>query len=192
HGHGVVGVARRNRQPAQSPNVLDGPRLVLTDDARERVAAAHYRACLAAPLIVNERAVGALSVGDDTGRVYDEDDVRLIQAFADQAARALDNARLYEEAEARRREAEELAQVAAIINASLDVTTVLPRVLEAARRLTGADNCRLALRDPARDVMVYRFADGVDNVHMDITRGQGLGGRAWVAGRSLRTDDRRA
>jgi PAS domain S-box-containing protein len=191
-GHGVVGAARRNRQPAQSPNVLSDPRLVLTDDARERVAAAHYRACLAAPLIVNERAVGALSVGDDTGRVYDEDDVRLIQAFADQAARALDNARLYEEAEARRREAEELAQVAAVINASLDVATVLPRVLEAARRLTGADSSRLALRDPARDLMVYRFADGTDNPHADIKRGQGLGGRAWVAGRSLRSDDRRA
>jgi PAS domain S-box-containing protein len=190
-GAGLVAVAARERQPAQSPNVLDDPRVWLTPELRERIAGATYRAALSAPLVVNDRVVGALSVGDDTGRVYDDDDVRLVQALADQAARALENARLYEEADARRREAEELAQVASVINASLDVTTVLPRVLEAARRLTGADLSRLALRDPARDVMVSRFAHGTHVEYADIRRGQGLGGVAWATFRAVRSDDRR-
>jgi PAS domain S-box-containing protein len=191
-GSGLVGVAARERQPVQSPDVLDDLRITFTSELRERIRGAKYRAALSAPLVVNERVVGALSVGDDAGRVYDDDDVRLVQALADQAARALDNARLYEEAETRRREAEELAQVVAVINASLDVTTVLPRVLEAARRLTGADLSRMALRDPARDIMVFRFADGAGAEHGDILRGRGLGGIAWITRRAVRSNDRQA
>jgi len=191
-GAGLVAVAVREQRPAQTPNVLEDPRVWLTPELRERLDGATYRAALSAPLVVNERVMGALSVGDATGRVYDDDEVRVVQALADQAARALENARLYEETDRRRREAEELAQVASVINASLDVTTVLPRVLEAARTLAGADVSRLALRDAARDVMVFRFADGMAYAQGAIERGKGLGGLAWVTGRSMRSDDRRS
>ena len=191
-GAGLVSVAAQARRPVQTPEILEDPRIVLPAELRARITGAPYRAALSVPLIVNERVVGALSVGDDAGRVWDDDDVRLVQAFADQAARALENARLFEDAEARRREAEELAQVAAVISASLDATTVLPRVLEAARRLTGADMSRIALRDAARDVMVFRFADGTRGERADIVRGAGLGGLAWQTASPVRTDDRRA
>ena len=187
---GLVSVAARERRPVQTQDILADPRITLTEELRSRIAGAAYRAALSIPLIVDERVVGALSVGDDAGRVYDEDDVRLSQAFADQAGRALENARLYEDAEARRREAEELAQVAAVISGSLDAATVLPRVLEAARRLTGADMSRIALRDPVRDVMVFRFADGTRSERADIERGAGLGGVAWTSAAAVRTDDR--
>ena len=190
-GAGLVAVATRERRPAQSPNVLEDARIWLPPILRDNIGGAPYRASMCAPLVVNEHVVGALSVGDEAGRIYDDDEVRLVQALADQAARALENARLYKEAEARRREAEELAQVASVINASLDVTTVLPRVLEAARVLTGADVSRLALRDPARDVMVFRFSESPSFAEGEIQRGKGLGGLAWVTGRSVRSDDRR-
>ena len=94
-GNGLVAVAARERRPTQSADVLADARITLTADLRERIGGAKYRAALSGPLIVNERVMGALSVGDDAGRVYDDDDVRLVQAFADQAARALENARLY-------------------------------------------------------------------------------------------------
>ena len=190
-GVGLVSVAAQARRPVQTQEILEDPRITLTDELRARIGGATYRSALCVPLMVNERVVGALSVGDDAGRVYDDDDVRLAQAFADQAARALENARLFEDAEARRREAEELAQVAAVISASLDATTVLPRVLEAARRLTGADMSRIALRDAARDVMVFRFADGTRSERADIARGVGLGGIAWQTASPVRTGDRR-
>ena len=190
-GAGLVAVAVREQRALQAQNVLEDPRVSFPAELRERLEGASYRAALSAPLVVNERVMGALSVGDATGRVYDEDEVRLIQALADQAARALENARLYEETDRRRREAEELAQLASAVNASLDITTVLPRVLETARTLTRADVSRLALRDPSRDVMVFRFADSDAYAHGAIERGKGLGGLAWVTGRSVRSDDRR-
>src|SRR5207244_1204171 len=48
--------------------------------------------------IVQERVIGGILVGDREGRVFTEDELSLAQAFADQAAVALENARLYVEA----------------------------------------------------------------------------------------------
>jgi GAF domain-containing protein len=56
--------------------------------------------------------------------VASTDDVQLAQAFADQAA-ALENARLYAEAERRRVEAETLGGVVRTISATLDLDAIL-------------------------------------------------------------------
>src|SRR5439155_21121880 len=78
------------------------------------------RSVLAVPLRVGERVIGALGVGDRVGRQFDDDEIRLAEAFADQAALALENARLYTEATRRRLEAEELAGLARTLTESLD------------------------------------------------------------------------
>jgi GAF domain-containing protein len=60
-----------------------------TPEVRARIERGRTRAMLAVPLIVKGAVVGALSVGDRAGRTFDEREVRLAQAFADQAALAL-------------------------------------------------------------------------------------------------------
>ena len=57
------------------------------------------------PLLGRDGATGALVVQDRTGRRFDEEDVRLLQAFADQAALALENAQRFAETERGRAEA---------------------------------------------------------------------------------------
>jgi GAF domain-containing protein len=47
------------------------------------------RAVLGVPLIVQGEVIDALAVGDRAGRSFDEREIRLAQAFADQAALAL-------------------------------------------------------------------------------------------------------
>jgi PAS domain S-box-containing protein len=64
---------------------------------------------IAAPIIVGDRAIGVLTVLDRPGRVFDEEEMWLVQAFANQAAIALESARLSREADLRRLEAERLA-----------------------------------------------------------------------------------
>ena len=113
-GTGLAGLAARERQPTAAADVLTDPRIRYDDRRCARVwpSNAGPRA-LGAPLIVRDRLLGALAVADRTGRVFDAEDTRLAQAFADQAALALENARLYARDEQRRREAEELARLAA-------------------------------------------------------------------------------
>ncbi|RZU45597.1 PucR-like helix-turn-helix protein [Streptomyces sp. BK022] len=54
-------------------------------------------ALLGVPLLVGERVIGVLFAADRTERPYEKDEVALLSAFADHAATALNNARLYDE-----------------------------------------------------------------------------------------------
>ena len=96
-GFGVVGRAVQQRQPVATADVLTDPQIALTPELRQYVEQEQIRAVLAAPLIVQGRVIGALATGTRAGRVYDAEDIRLAQIFADQAAIAMENSRLYGE-----------------------------------------------------------------------------------------------
>jgi len=194
-GTGVAGLALATRAACATPDVLADPRLTYTPETRAELAAREHRAMLAVPLLVTGRALGALIVGDQTGRRFTADEIARAEAFADQAALALENARLYAEAEGRRREAEVLAEVARTVGATLELDVVLARIVEAARELCAADMARIALWDAATDTMQFRHGVGARFTDYDtvrIERGVGHGGLAWATGRAVRTDDRRA
>jgi signal transduction histidine kinase/ActR/RegA family two-component response regulator len=111
-GTGMVGLAIRNRAVVASPDVLDDPEVVYPPDVQGRLERSAYRALLAVPLIVQERVLGALAVGAHGGRRFTEREIELVSAFAYHAAVAIDNARLFAEAQRRRADAES-ARVAA-------------------------------------------------------------------------------
>src|SRR5262249_39503064 len=138
-GTGAMGRAISTRRPVATTNVLTDPRIALTPELRETLKARPHRSVLALPMIVNDSVVGAIAVGDHEGRPYDGDEVRLAQAFVDQAAMALEKARLFEDSDRRRREAELFAELASQITASLDLDTILKNVCDAARELCRAD-----------------------------------------------------
>jgi GAF domain-containing protein len=129
-GHAVVGVAVQERAPVATPNLLADPRFLFTEEMRAVIERAGHRSVLAVPLRVGERVIGALGVGDHVGRRFDHDEIRVAEAFADQAALALENARLYGEATRRRLEAEELARLAQILTESLDPRDVGQRIVD--------------------------------------------------------------
>ena len=76
-------------------------------EALERARALQISAVIIVPLIARGRTLGALTlVMAESGRHYDEEDLRLAEDLGRRAAIAVDNARLYREAERARREAE--------------------------------------------------------------------------------------
>jgi PAS domain S-box-containing protein len=92
---GMVGLAVRERQPVLTPNILTDPRVVLTPELRAAIESAQYHAVLAVPLLVQDRVVGALGIGDLAGRSFGAEDIEIVRAFADQAAVAMENHQLY-------------------------------------------------------------------------------------------------
>src|SRR5262252_7089228 len=76
------------------------------------------------------------------------DDRQLLTSFASQAAVAVRNARLFAEATRRRREAEELAQVARMLTESLDIHEVADRVVKSVLPIFGVDAAGLRLMRP--------------------------------------------
>src|SRR5262249_49459357 len=120
------------------------------------------------------------------------DELRLVDGIARQAAIATENARLLEDAETRRREAEVVGDIVSAISASLDLDTVLHRVAKAARELCASDMASIALREPGADTMRFRALvetryDGYDAFRIEA--GKGSGGRVMLSGRPFRTDN---
>ncbi|MGH7313350.1 MAG: GAF domain-containing protein, partial [Candidatus Rokuibacteriota bacterium] len=82
-GWGVVGRAVAEGAPVWSANVSDD------------LAAVGNPSFVAVPLRVKREIIGALGLGASPGRRFTEAEVALVQTFADQAATALENSRLY-------------------------------------------------------------------------------------------------
>jgi signal transduction histidine kinase/CheY-like chemotaxis protein len=152
-------------------------------------------ASLVEPLLYGDTLLGVIGVDHETpGRTFTPQDQEILRLFAVQAAIAIENARLYGEAERRRREAEVLASLAQTITASLDLDTVLQRVTEGARSLCDGDVAAIALRKDGSDTLTFRNWSGTVTAGyaaLHIRAGQGLGGRVLVEGRPTRTADYR-
>jgi GAF domain-containing protein/anti-sigma regulatory factor (Ser/Thr protein kinase) len=187
-GSGLAGVAIRTKHVVVTPDFLIDARVVLPPEWRRRLEPATDRAVLAAPLIVQDRVIGALSIRDRTGRVFSDQDRALARAFADQAAVALENARLYSETERRRREAEELARIARTLADSLDETVVADRIVQSVLPLFGVHSAILRRLRPDGALVAISVAgrarDHFDSGHV-MPPGVGLVGRAVAEGRAI-------
>ena len=104
-GMGTPGLAVAEPKPVILADVLADARVRLTPEMRGVISRAPFRAVLAAPVLLHSQIIGSLCLLDGKGRVFTDDEAWFLQAVAHQAALALENARLYEEAERLRVEA---------------------------------------------------------------------------------------
>jgi PAS domain S-box-containing protein len=95
-GEGAMGTVAVTHEPLIIPEYDEwSGRSRSYSDVRSTV-----RAVMAAPLLIGKRLVGAIaSVHSDPERQFGPDDLRLLNLFAPQAAIAIENARLYTEAQ---------------------------------------------------------------------------------------------
>jgi len=85
----------------------------------------NWHAVMAVPLRIGSRILGALGIVDThQSRSFADDDQRLLQLFAHQAAIAIENAHLYAEQTQRAKELGILYESSALITKSLDLNTV--------------------------------------------------------------------
>ena len=104
HPHGrdrttVVGRVALTGESVQIPDVLDDPDY--SYDAQKIVG---FRALLGVPILLEGELIGAIAVGRNTPGVYEDDEVEVVNAFADEAAIAIANSRLIEAVERQRTE----------------------------------------------------------------------------------------
>lgn len=97
------------------------------------------RSAISAPLRYEGEVIGAISTQSYDANAYEEDDLELLQAIADMAAVAINNARHVAELEHRRREAERIEEIGRLITSSLDAKEVLRSVIDAVLELLQAD-----------------------------------------------------
>jgi PAS domain S-box-containing protein len=187
-GEGLIGHAALERRALLVPDVLTDPRTV----DREYFQAEGLAAVAAIPLVSHGRLVGVLALtarrADDLGPA----EVEMLTAFAGHAAIAVESARLYADAERRRREAETLADVARDLAEHHDLDTVLARIVGGANALCGGDVTSVALRDADGFFSARHVIGATSDAYprFRIPPGLGIGGRAVVSGRPARAADR--
>ena len=184
-GVGISARAVAEGRAVWSPDINAMPGCVVTRDLRTRNEGSQIAAVLAVPLRTTAEIIGNLAVGDAAGREFTPAEADLLQTFADQAALALENARLYGEATRRQQEAEELARMARALTGSLDVQEIGRRIVESVRRLFRARSTGFRLLQP--DGSLVMLAHGqADDVHAPygnvMPAGHGVSGRVVADG----------
>ncbi len=94
-GEGVAGRAVAERASVMTRDLFADPAVRLPAALRERWSPSERRAAVGVPLLTHERVIGALAVGVPVDRELVPDELRALEAVADQAALAFENARLY-------------------------------------------------------------------------------------------------
>lgn len=93
---GLGGKVLASRSPYWVPNYAAATVIDHDPNFDRLVGTEKLMALLGVPLVIRGEAVGALFAADRTERSFQADEIALLTAFADHAAIALDNARLYE------------------------------------------------------------------------------------------------
>src|SRR5206468_2030233 len=118
-----------------------------------------YTMFLGVPLRVGARTIGALAFR--ARRAFTARDAEIAEAFADQAAIALDQARLYSETAGRLEETGALLEVVEILNSTLDAKRLLQRVAIKIAQVCRVDRCSVAVWEGGEITpLMAQYADG--------------------------------
>ena len=147
------------------PDVLADPEYTFLEAQK----LGHYRANLAVPLLREGNPIGALSLTRSKPLPFTAKQIELVETFADQAVIAIENARLFDEVQARTRELSQsieelraLGVVSQAINSTLDVETVLTTIVAEAVQLSSTEAGAIYTFDESRQEFRLRANHGMD------------------------------
>jgi two-component system NtrC family sensor kinase len=179
------------------PDVLEDP-----DYALPAYELNKTRSVVGVPLLRNDKVEGALVLNRTEPGLFTARQIELVQTFADQAVIAIENARLFDEVQARTEDLHEslrqqtaTADVLKVISRStFDLQAVLQTLVESAARLCEADKATITRQ---KEGVFYRaenfgfsqeFMDYVRDVPVEAERGSAQG-RALLEGLPVHIPD---
>ena len=134
----------RDAEVVHIDDVLADPTYALKEFAR----AAEYRAGLGVPIVRDGQVLGSIFLGRANPYRFADSEIELLKAFADQAAIAIGNVRLFNETrEALERQTATSDVLQAISNAQTDASPVFETIARNAYRLSGAVRCNVLRYD---------------------------------------------
>ncbi len=188
---GLDGEDRERQLPTDGPGVaaqalLSSQPLLIADasgrEDTEDLPLPHMRSLLLAPMVARSSAEGLIVAGSRQPGAFTQDDARLLSAVASQAAVALENAWLYEDATRRAQEATALYELSQAVGATLHLDRVLHFVADSVLALLHVDKFALFLLNPGRQILEIKIARNISRECVQTMKprlGEGIAG--WVA-----------
>ena len=180
--------AIRDRAPFNVADAHTDPRVPEALHASARVRG--YRSSVAVPMLRHDEAVGAIAVTRRQAGGFTDDEIALLQTFADQAVIAIENARLLSELQERTQELtrsvgelQALGEVGQAISSTLDLQTVLSTIVARATQLAGADAGVIYEYDEQREIFLPRATERLEPEIVEtmlatpVRKGEGATGR---------------
>jgi len=123
-GQGVVGWVAANGKPLVLNDARKDPRFAYFPKDAEQVSS-----LISVPLTVQGKTIGVLTISSSEPRVFTKEDENLVTTLASQAAIAIENSRLYEQARKRLSQQKLLYRIAQHLASTVDVPSALKFVV---------------------------------------------------------------
>jgi len=114
------------------------------------------RSYVGAPICIEDQVIGFISLRKVEGHFFTREHAERLQALAQQAAIAIENARSFEAERRQSDMAEALRETAAALNSTLNLDEVLDRILTSAAQVVPYDAINIMLLDEAGAAAVAR------------------------------------
>ncbi|MGC9396504.1 MAG: GAF domain-containing protein [Anaerolineae bacterium] len=112
------------------------------------------RSLLAVPLTAKDKVIGVVEAINWGDKLFDENDLNLLNTLAGSAAAAIENARLYEEVTRRLAETRLLQEIILAAASSLDFDHIVTQVLQTIEQTLHPDGLSLSFPDPQEEHML--------------------------------------
>ncbi|MBI3162629.1 MAG: GAF domain-containing protein, partial [Chloroflexi bacterium] len=112
------------------------------------------------PLKIGSRIVGVMNLSFHQKRKFKNEELRVLQLLADQAAVAIENARLFKETQQRAAELATINTVSAAMAGELDLSALINLVGEQIRAVFNAELAYVALLDEVTDTITFPYCYG--------------------------------
>lgn len=148
---GIAGEALRTGQAVLISDAQQDARFYNQIDA---LTGLKTRSLLAVPLITKEKVIGVVEAINWGNKLFDENDLNLLDTLAGAAAAAIENARLYEEVTRHLAETRLLQEVILAAASSLDFDHIVTQVLQTIHQTLQPHGLSLAFPDPPAEHML--------------------------------------
>ena len=190
--------------------VINVPNILADADVAEAVRvvarSSGYRSVIAVPIMREGRALGAIAITRSDPREelrpFSDEDIPILQTFAEQAGIAIENVRLFNELGARTSELtrsvgelQALSEVSQAVGSTLDLDAVLETIVGRAVQLSGSDQGVIYEFDDAGQVFHQRATHGMSAEYVRVMEtapirvGEGAIGRAAITRQPVEVAD---
>jgi nitrogen-specific signal transduction histidine kinase/DNA-binding response OmpR family regulator len=154
-GESIAGYVAKQEEPLIVKDVERDPRFRRANRQRYET-----KSLISAPLKVKERVLGVINLNNKKGGgEFDQQDLKLLVTFANQAAVAIDNARLFDDRKRKIQQLTFLYNVACQLDSTRDIGELFSSIYRGLREIINLDFFYLLVVEQGRGGLVYSYGE---------------------------------